>query len=233
MCSTDSYTTADLAQRVSGELRGRPDLPITGVNALEEATEHEITFIADEAHARQWAEARAGAAVVSAGLEPADHDPDSRALIVVPNAAMAVVELLQLFAPPLPHPSPGTHPSAFVHAGATIGSDVRIGPHASIDDEATIGDRVVLHAGVRVYVGVRIGDDSILHGNAVVRERCRLGRRVVLHTNVSIGTDGFGFEPAPTAPAPSRCRTSEPSSSRTTWRSGRARASTAPSSGQP
>ena len=202
MRSTDSYTTADLAQRVSGELRGRPDLPIAGVNALGEATEQQITFIADEAHARQWAGARARAAVISAGLEPADHDPQSRALIVVPNAALAMVELLQLFAPPTPQPSPGAHPSAFVHAGATIGSDVRIGPHVSIDDETTIGDRVVLHAGVRIYAGARIGDDSVLHGNAVVRERCRVGRRVILYANASIGTDGFGFEPAPDGSGP-------------------------------
>ncbi|MHC4081589.1 MAG: UDP-3-O-(3-hydroxymyristoyl)glucosamine N-acyltransferase, partial [Planctomycetota bacterium] len=118
-------------------------------------------------------------------------------LIVVPNAALTVVELLDLFAPSIPQPSPGVHPSAFVHAGATIGHDVRIGPHVSIDDEATIGDRVTLHAGVRVYAGARIGNDSVLHSNAVVRERCRLGRRVILHSNVSIGTDGFGFEPSP------------------------------------
>jgi UDP-3-O-[3-hydroxymyristoyl] glucosamine N-acyltransferase len=196
MCSTDPYTTADLAQRVSGTLRGRGDLPITGVNALGDATAQEITFIADEAHARRWADARAAAAVISAGLEPAGHDHKSRALIVVPNAALTVVELMRLFAPPTPQPSPGVHPTAFVHAGATLGSDVSIGPHVSIDDEAAIGDRVVLHAGVRVYVGARIGDDSVLHGNVVVRERCRLGQRVILHANVSIGTDGFGFEPA-------------------------------------
>ena len=196
MCSPDPYTTADLAQRVSGELLGRPDLPISGVNALGDATAQEITFIADEAHARRWADSRAAAAVISAGLEPAGHDPESRALIVVPNAALTVVELLLLFSPPASQPSPGVHPSAFVHAGATLGSDVRIGPHVSIDDEAVIGDRVVLHAGVRVYAGARIGDDSVLHGNVVVRERCRLGQRVILHANVSIGTDGFGFEPA-------------------------------------
>ncbi|MHC4273494.1 MAG: UDP-3-O-(3-hydroxymyristoyl)glucosamine N-acyltransferase [Planctomycetota bacterium] len=192
-----SFTTADLAKHVSGDLHGRPDLPIAGVNALTEATAREITFITDAVHARQWAEARAGAAVISAGLEPAGHDPESRALIVVPNAALAVVELLRLFAPPTPQLDPGRHPSAFVHPGATIGNDVRIGPHVSIDDQATIGDRAVLHAGVRVYAHTAIGDDSILHANVVVRERCRLGRRLLLHPNVTIGADGFGYEPAP------------------------------------
>jgi UDP-3-O-[3-hydroxymyristoyl] glucosamine N-acyltransferase len=198
MCSApSSFTTADLAKHVSGELRGCPDLTISGVNAVGEASAQEITFIGDEEHARRWGETRAGAAVITAGLEPAGHDPQSRALIVVPNAALAMVELLSLFAPAASRPDPGTHPSAVVHAGATLGRDVRIGPHVSIDDQATIGDRVELHSGARIGAGTVIGDDSVLHPNAVVRERCRVGCRVILHANVSIGADGFGFEPAP------------------------------------
>jgi UDP-3-O-[3-hydroxymyristoyl] glucosamine N-acyltransferase len=198
MCSvTTSYTTADLAERVCGELRGRSDLSITGVNAIDEATPQEITFIADEEHARRWGETRARAAVITTGLEPASHDPESRALIYVPNAALAMVELLHLFAPPAPLPDPGTHPTAVVHPTAIIGRDVRIAAHVSIDEAATIGDRAVLHAGVRIYAHARIGDDAVLHANAVVRDRCRLGRRVILHPNATIGADGFGFEPAP------------------------------------
>jgi UDP-3-O-[3-hydroxymyristoyl] glucosamine N-acyltransferase len=192
-----SYTTADLARRVSGDLRGRPDLSITGVNALEEATAREITFIGDEAHARRWAEARAGAAVVSSGLEPAGHDPEARALIVVPSAALAMAQLLRLFAPPPAQLEAGCHPSAVVHPKATVGRDARVGPHASVEAEATIGERVVLHAGVRIGAGARIGDDCVLHANAVVGDRCRLGHRVVLHPNATIGADGFGYEPDP------------------------------------
>ena len=41
-----------------------------------------------------------------------------------------------------------------------------------------------------------IGDDSVLHANTVVRARCRIGHNVILHQNVSIGADGFSFQPA-------------------------------------
>ena len=51
-----SYTTADLAERVHGELKGRSDLRIEGVNALKDASEREITFITDQAHAGLWAQ---------------------------------------------------------------------------------------------------------------------------------------------------------------------------------
>ena len=192
-----SYTTAELAERVHGELQGPADLRIAGVNALDAASDGDITFIADSAHAARWSEADAVAAVISHGIEVHGHDPSTRALIVVPSAPLAVIELLQLFAPPEAIPDVGVHASAHVHPEATLGIDARIGPHVSIDRGASIGDRVVLHAGVCLYADVRIGDDSVLHANTVVRERCRVGRHVLVHQNVSIGADGFGFEATP------------------------------------
>ncbi len=197
-----SYTTAELAERVNGEVRGRSDLVIEGVNALEDASEREITFITDTAHGKRWAQTRAAAALISRGIEVDGHDPDSRTLIVVPNAALAMIDLLRIYAPAAPEPELGINPTAWVHPQATLGRDVRIGPHVSIDRGASIGDRVVLHAGVRLYADVHIEEDSIVHANTVVRERCRLGRRVVLHQNVSIGADGFGYEKAPDGSGP-------------------------------
>ncbi len=192
-----SYTTADLAERVHGELKGRSDLLIEGVNALKDASEREITFITDQAHGGLWTQTRAAAAVITDGIDASGHDPSARALIVVPSASLAMIELLRLFAPPPLLPDAGVHPTAWVHGDASIGRDARIGPHVSVDRGASIGDRVVLYAGVRIGAEAHVGDDSILHANTVVRERCRLGRRVITHTNVSIGADGFGFEPAP------------------------------------
>ncbi|MCZ6445046.1 MAG: UDP-3-O-(3-hydroxymyristoyl)glucosamine N-acyltransferase [Planctomycetota bacterium] len=195
--TTTVYTTSDLAQRVAGELRGRGDIQIVGVNSMDEATAEEITFIADTSHAGRWREVAAGAAVVSEGLEPSDGDRHAQALIFVPDAELAMIELLRLFEPSEPLPQIGVHPSAVVHPSATIGRGARIGPHVSIDEQANIGDRAVLHAGVRIYGTVQIGDDAVLHANTVVRERCRIGRRVILHQNVSIGADGFGYRPSP------------------------------------
>jgi len=197
-----SHTTAELAERVHGEVLGRSDLVIEGVNALDDASASEITFITDTAHARRWSRTRAAAALITRGIEVGGHDPDSRTLIIVPNSALAMIELLSVFAPAPPEPELGINPTAWVHPQATLGRDVRIGPHVSIDRGTSIGDRVVLHAGVRLYADVRIAEDSILHANTVVRERCRLGRRVVLHQNVSIGADGFGYEKAPDGSGP-------------------------------
>ncbi len=190
------YTTSALAERVAGELRGSPDLQIVGVNALDEASADQITFITDTAHAERWADVQAGAAVISTGIEPKGHEPQSRALIFVPQAELAMIEIARLFEPAPPVPDVGVHGTAVVDDTAKLGPAVRIGPHVSVGSEAIIGDGVVLHAGARIYAGAQIGDESVLHANVVVRERCQLGRGVILNQNVSIGADGFGYRPA-------------------------------------
>lgn len=191
------YSAAELCRRLGGRLVGCGEAVITGVNALDEAGEDEVSFLADPPHARRWGRSEAIAAVVSEGLQPAGHDPARRALIYVPNAEPAMVRLLELFQPPQIGPDLGVHPTAWIDERARLGEGVRVGPHASIDRDCEIGDGVVLHAGVRLYAGVAIGAGSVLHANCVVRQGCRIGRAVILHQNVSIGADGFGYVPAP------------------------------------
>ena len=193
---TTNFTTGSLAQRVNGELHGPDDLRIVGVNALVDASVDQITFIGNSEHADQWANAKAGAALVTKGIEPKGHDPTSRALIIVPQAELAMIELLSAFKPQTPDPEPGIHHSASIHSDSIIGKDVCIGPHVSIDRGTRIGDAVILHAGVRIYADVTIGERSVVHANAVLRERCQIGRNVILHQNVSIGADGFGYQPS-------------------------------------
>lgn len=191
-----NFTTGSLAQRVNGELQGREDLQIIGVNAIEDACADQITFICNSEHATLWADAKAGAALVTKGIEAKGHDPNSRALIIVPQAELAMIELLSAFKPSTPTLEPGVHPTASIHSNVIIGKNVYIGPHVSIDSGVRIADEVLIHAGVRIYADVLIGNQSVIHANAVIRERCQIGRNVILHQNVSIGADGFGYQPS-------------------------------------
>ena len=191
-----NFTTGSLAKRVNGELRGPDDLQIVGINALEDASADQITYIGDSEHASRWANARAGAALVTKGIELKGHDPTSRAIIIVPQAELAMIELLSVFQSQTPAPQPGIHPSVSIHSDATIGNNVCIGPHVSIDRGTRIADEVILHGGVRIYADVIIGERSVVHANTVIREQCNIGRNVILHQNVSIGADGFGYQPS-------------------------------------
>lgn len=196
MADRPSYTTTQLAELVGGALHGPGDLTITGINAMAEATAEQVTFIASPHFAARWADSRAGAALVSRGVEVKGHDLSRRALIEVDNAELATAAVLEAFMPEPALPDIGVHPTAFVHPQATIAATARIGPHVSIDRGASIGDDVTLMPGARVYADVEIGEGAIIHANTVIRERCRIGRRVILHQNVSVGSDGFGYRPA-------------------------------------
>jgi len=194
---TAPTTVADLARLVGGEILGPDGLEIRGLATVADATEADLTFVGDLAHARALAASRAGAAMVSRSLAKEVAPTERRAIILVDDADRAMIAALERFARPEPLPPEGVHPSSVVEPGATLGAGVRIGPHCWIGRGASIGDGTALHASVSVYPDATVGPECVLHAGVSIRERCVLGRKVILHAGVSIGTDGFGYRPAP------------------------------------
>jgi UDP-3-O-[3-hydroxymyristoyl] glucosamine N-acyltransferase len=197
-----TVTLAELATLLGGTLHGSAEagrVRIRGINTLAEAGSGDVTLIINDNYAKLWGDSKAAAAIVSETVKLSagelDGCPDARPLIVVKDAELASVRLLEMFQLPAGQPPVGVHPSAVVDKSAVLGLDVRIGAHVSIERGCRIGNGVVLHAGVRLYGEVTIGDGTVLHANVVVRDRCRIGRRAILHQNVSIGADGFGYRP--------------------------------------
>lgn len=184
-----------IAAALNAPIEGNSDLMITGVNALDRAGPSEITFIGSARHAAQWRESLACAALVTKTIEVPGHDPAGRALIPVPDADLALAEVLVLFAPPARHVKPGVHPTAHVDATATVDSTASVGPNSTIGAYTTIGAGTVLEGGVHVGDHVRIGDYCTLRAGVVIRSRCVLHDRVSVHSNAVIGADGFGYRP--------------------------------------
>jgi len=199
---------------VGGALEGDGDIAFTGLSSLNDATEKQATFITSDAHAKLWAQSRARIAIVgrqvktplttqplspsSSQAQIAAHagNPQSRALIRVENADLAVAKILQTFAAPTTLPALGAHASAVIDPSATIGKDARIGALVSVGAGSHIGNGCVLHAGARVAAHVSIGDQCVIHCNAFIDERSVLGSRVIIHASAVIGGDGFGYRPA-------------------------------------
>ena len=65
-------TAQDLATLVAGDLEGRGDVEISGVETLLDSSPGDLTFIGDAKHARQWADA---AASVTLSLRLARYRP--------------------------------------------------------------------------------------------------------------------------------------------------------------
>ena len=194
-------TARDLATLVSGDLEGGGDVEISGVEALLDASTGDLTFIGDAKHARQWADAKASVALANRDLDLGSWDETQRAVVRVDDADQAMIMVLETLEAATrelaDRPPSGIHPSAEIDDTAEVGEDIAIGPGVVIGPRVRIGSGVVIDAGVRLYADAGIGRDSHLHANVVIRERCQIGDGTILHAGVVVGSDGFGYRPAP------------------------------------
>jgi UDP-3-O-[3-hydroxymyristoyl] glucosamine N-acyltransferase len=179
---------SEIASRLGARLEnGSPDTEISGVAGIEEAGEHQLTFVANRRYAGAARTTRASAVIVSQ-----DFPAGATAVLRSKNPYLAFARALEFFYQP-PEYAPGIHPTAVVHPSAKIGSGAHIGPYVVIDEDVVIGDRAVILAHVVIYRGARIGTSFFAHAHAVVREHCRLGDSVLLQNGAIVGADGFGF----------------------------------------
>ncbi|MCC6661820.1 MAG: UDP-3-O-(3-hydroxymyristoyl)glucosamine N-acyltransferase [Phycisphaerales bacterium] len=191
------HTTGSIAKLLGAVPEGPDDLPITGVEALSHAAPGHLTFLRSAEFAAQWSGSGASAALVAAALEVPGHDATRRTLLRVPDADLAMIRALELFAPPPAAAEPGVHPTAVVDPAARLGRGVSIGPHCLVGAGTTLGDGVVLEHAVTLGRGVGIGPGTLLRAGVTILDRCTVGARCILHPGVIVGTDGFGYRPAP------------------------------------
>lgn len=198
--STD-HDVASLAALTKATLVGDGSVRIARLASFDTATSGSLTFVRSADFAGRWASCGASAALITPELatrvEATGGVTSGRALLVVPDVDLAMIELLTVFAPAAVARQAGVHASAVVHPSARVAATAHVGPHCVIEEGAVIGERCVLHGQVTVGPGARIGDGTTLHSGVRVLDRCEIGRVCILHANVVIGADGFGYRPRP------------------------------------
>ena len=193
--TADSIADALRSAGINVELRGAGSIPIDRVAPAPSADLGSITFYRGEKFAAAWRDGSASAALISrrhADVFPVYPD---RALLLVPDADLAFIAVLNLFAPPTPPRPPGIHPSAIVDPSAKVDPAAHVGPHCVIEAGASVAAGAILIATVHVGVNARIGECSVLHPQSRVLDRCIVGARCLLHSGATLGADGFGFRP--------------------------------------
>lgn len=179
--------TAELARVLQAELRGDPQLELSGVAGIEEAGPSQLTFVANPRYAALARTTRAGAILVTPDF------PDVAATTLrLRNPYLAFAQALEIFYQPPVWPA-GVHPTAVIHSTARIGRHAHIGAYVVVGEHVVIGDDAVILPHVVIYPGVHIGHRFFAHAHAVVREFCMLGDDVVLQNGAVVGSDGFGF----------------------------------------
>lgn len=196
--SNTATSIADMlrSRGIEVDLRGDGATHVSNVAPAEKASAGHITFYRTESFAKAWNDGTASVALVSRKHAEAYKASDpSRAILVVPDADLAFIAVLQHFAPPEPHRAAETHPTAVVHATAMIDPSAHVGPHCVVDAGAVVGKGAILIASVHVGVDAHVGDHCTLHPHVRVLDRCVVGKHCILHAGATLGADGFGFRP--------------------------------------
>ena len=177
----------ELAQWVDGTVVGDGEIEISGVAAIEEAREGEITFIATPKNLRKLRDTNASAIVVSKEVTQAN-----KPLLCVTHPQLAFAKILTLFFEK-PYQPKGVDSHAWISPTAKLGKDLTLYPFVYVGDRCSIGDRVTLYPGVYVGEDSVIGEDSILYSHVSIYSGTVIGKRVMLHSGVVVGGDGFGY----------------------------------------
>jgi UDP-3-O-[3-hydroxymyristoyl] glucosamine N-acyltransferase len=183
------FRLSEIARLVSGELIGDADVTITGVASLEEAGEHDLSFV-ERAELLPRGEASRAAALIA----PHGAGPARKPLIITEDPKLAFSRVLELFAPQ-PSIPVGVHPTAIIGHGVQLGKQVAIGPYVVIEDGVRIGDQVVIYPFVFIGRETDVGAGCLIYPHVFIGERVTIGKRCILHAGCAIGADGFGFLP--------------------------------------
>ena len=175
---------------MKGELRGDPDVVVSGVAPLDRAGPEHLTFLASAKYAPLFETCTAGVALVAPELADAPARVATRVVVAKPHDAMLSL-LASLY--PEAEQVATVHPTSVIGRGVTLGDRVAIGPYVVIGDGATIGAGACLDSHVVVGAGVTIGEACRLFPGVTLYPGTSLGDRVRIHAGARIGSDGFGY----------------------------------------
>ena len=182
-----SYTAAEIAKLLGGEVVGDPSLVLKGFAPADRAQSADLTFAENESYFAR-AEQSAAPAIIIDG----PHTSTRKTLIRVPDARIAFAKVLPLFFPE-PAFTPGIHSTAIVPRSARIDPSAHIGPHCILGENVRIGPRCVLQGLDHVGANCQLGDDVNLFPNVTLYPGTEVGSRVRIHSGTVVGSDGFGY----------------------------------------
>ncbi len=182
-----TYTAADIAKILGGEVVGDGSLALKGFAPADRAQAGDLTFAENENYF-----GRAEQSAASAILVDAPYISPQKTLIRVQSSRIAFAKVLPLFFPE-PAFAPGIHPTAVLAPTAEVEPTAHIGPYCVLGDKVRVGPRCVLQAANYVGAGCHLDEDVNLFPNVTLYPNTQVGKRVRIHSGTVVGSDGFGY----------------------------------------
>jgi UDP-3-O-[3-hydroxymyristoyl] glucosamine N-acyltransferase len=181
-------TVAQIAELCGGQAEGNTQLPISGANALEDATANDLSFVGNQKALKSATLSKAGCLLVP----PSFNAPGPWSLIRVEDPRSAFARALGALLPKQ-RPAPSIHPTAIIALSASVAGDCFIGAYTTVGEHTYIGNGGSIGNNCSIGDRVTIGENTILHANVTIYDDVHIGARVVMHSGSVVGADGFGF----------------------------------------
>ena len=153
----------ELATQFGCELIGDPDIEVSDVASLPNATAASLSFLSNSAYLSQLPSTKAAAVI----LRPDDAADCPVAAILHDNPYACYARMAAVVCPG-PAWEPGVHESAVVDATASVATTAHLAPHVVVGERAVIGEHVYLGPGTVVGPDCVIGDDGRLLANVTL-----------------------------------------------------------------
>lgn len=176
-----------LAAKLGMRLRGE-DREFSGLNTLEEASENDVSFLANPKYTHLLQSTRACAVIV-----PEKYAEQTARALISDNPYLDFARAASLFVRKQGE-FEGVSDQAVIHPTAVIGRGCSVHPHAHVGARSALGEGCLLFPGVYVGEDCVIGKNCVLYPNSVVLAGVELGEGCVLNPGAVIGADGFGFQ---------------------------------------
>lgn len=187
-------TAAQISQLVQGQTEGDDQALVTAPGKIENSRSGDVSFLANPRYLPHIYETQASVVIIPADLK-LEH-PVKCTVIRHPMPYYAFCQVLDKWFNPHAVRT-GIHPTAILSETASIGKDVYIAPYVVIEEGATIGDGVQLYPHVYIGRNASVGKNTVFHAGVKLYAECHVGDACIIHAGTAIGSDGFGFAPAP------------------------------------
>ncbi|MDR2396068.1 MAG: UDP-3-O-(3-hydroxymyristoyl)glucosamine N-acyltransferase [Endomicrobium sp.] len=182
-------TACELANIVAGQLIGKKDILLTGVNSLSNAKENEISFLGNLKYLQDALTTKAGVIFVAFDTDISKFKDKN--IIKVENPQYSYSIVLSLIEKERLNEI--IHSTACISNDSVIGISAYIGQNVVVESGTKIGNNAKIFPNVYIGKNVTIGDDCLIYPNVVIREGTIIGNRVIIQPGAVIGGDGFGF----------------------------------------
>ncbi|RYF93372.1 MAG: UDP-3-O-(3-hydroxymyristoyl)glucosamine N-acyltransferase [Chitinophagaceae bacterium] len=188
-----NFPAAQIGLLINGRVEGDPNVLVNSFGKIEEAREHQLTFLANPKYEDFLYTTKASVVILNENYEL--RQPINATLIRVTDAYSAFAILLGKYQEIMQQQLTGVQEPVYIAKTATYGQNVFIGAFAYLGENVKIGDNSKIYPNAYIGDNVTIGNHTVIHPGVKIYHDCVVGNNVTIHGGTIIGSDGFGFAP--------------------------------------